>query len=740
MNTPIHSIALSTALLCSISLSAQISFGGNPIGLKAEKLGLPKAQKIDLPAVDVEALMAEDADRAAQGVKGPYRFGFNHEVDLTMANSGTWNELADGTRLWRLQLHCPQSISINFVFSEYVVPEGARVFVYNTAGDQLGAFTQASSGGAFEMGVSQLAGDLITVEFEAPATIADQGQLRISQVTHAYRDVLGLSKGLGDSGSCNNNVICPVGDDWRDEIASVAMITVGGSGICTGSLINNCANDGTPYFLTANHCTSGSNVGTWTFRFNWESPVCGTNSNGPTNQTVAGSSLLANSAGSDVALLELNTTPPANYDVYYAGWDATGTTPSSQTCIHHPSGDIKKISFDNNAATQGSFGGAQCWRILAWEDGTTEPGSSGSGLWNQDHRLIGQLYGGEANCSNNVNDYFGRMNVSYPLLDTWLGTCATTLDGWGPNSTPLGLDASLNAITGIDDAYCNVGQISPSITIKNTGTTPLTSVVYNYDLDGGANTTNTWNGNLVAGASQVITLGNIAVGNGPHTFNASVASPNAGTDENPGNDTRNKTFTVANPGASISLSITLDDYGSETSWDLSSETGTSLFTGGGYDDNAQGTVINETFCLGEGCYVLTMSDAYGDGICCDFGNGDYEVLDSFGAVLVNGNGGFGDSAETPFCVGSVGVYEPTWAEGIRLFPNPSNGQFQLVLPAHEGSMQLVIHDMQGREVWRHSINGSGLMPLDVTELAEGQYGLELSGATGRAMRSLTIVR
>jgi V8-like Glu-specific endopeptidase len=231
--------------------------------------------------------------------------------------------------------------------------------------------------------------------------------LHINQVTHAYRDLLGLMKGLGDSGTCNNNVICPEGDPWRDEIAAVAMITVGGSGICTGTLINNCANDGTPYFLTANHCTSGSNVGTWGFRFNWESPTCTPTTNGPTNQTVAGATLLVNSAGSDVALLQLNTTPPASYNVKYAGWDATGTAPTSVTCIHHPSGDIKKISFENNAVVTGSFGGAQCWHILAWDDGTTEPGSSGSGLWNQDHHLVGQLFGGEAACANNVNDYFG---------------------------------------------------------------------------------------------------------------------------------------------------------------------------------------------------------------------------------------------------------------------------------------------------------------------------------------------
>jgi hypothetical protein len=145
---------------------------------------------------------------------------------------------------------------------------------------------------------------------------------------------------------------------------------------------------------------------------------------------VSGSQLLANSGGSDVALLRLNTTPPANYNVFYTGWDKTGTAPTSSTAIHHPSGDVKKISFDNNAATNGNFGGAQCWRILNWEDGTTEGGSSGSGLWNQNGLLVGQLFGGQASCSNNINDYYGKFNVSFPLLTQWLGNCGDQLQGF----------------------------------------------------------------------------------------------------------------------------------------------------------------------------------------------------------------------------------------------------------------------------------------------------------------------
>ncbi len=428
-----------TSVVASLGLvllsQGQIGFGGQPYGLTKSNF-LPPAPVAVMPLVDAPTLMAEDEARAVQGIKGPYRFGFNHMVDLGLENSGVWRTLPNGDAVWQLAIECPEAFSINFEFHDYVIPEGAKVFVYNTDGEVLGAFTAESNPGNTILGVTQLAGDRITIEYVEPEAVRGQGRLRVGQVTHAYRDILHAytPKGLGTSGSCNNNVICPEADGWRDQIRSVAMITVGGSGLCTGQLINNCNNDGTPYFLTANHCLGGSN--SWVFRFNWNSPTCTPTQNGPTNQTVSGSTLKANSAGSDVALLQLNTTPPASFNVFYTGWDKSGTAPTSSTCIHHPDGDIKKISFDTNPSTQANFGGAACWRIANWEDGTTEPGSSGAGLWNQNGLLIGQLYGGDANCSNNVNDYFGRFSTSYSLLATWLGNCGNTLQGY-PNTTSV---------------------------------------------------------------------------------------------------------------------------------------------------------------------------------------------------------------------------------------------------------------------------------------------------------------
>ena len=712
------------ALLTTISVHGQIAFGGQPYGMRpTEKTGLPPAPRVIMPTVDAAALMAEDAERAAQGIKGPYRFGFNHATDLSLDNSGIWHTMPNGDRVWRLAIVCPNAFSINFEFNEYMVPEGARVFVYNAWNEVLGGFTAASNGGRPTMGVGQLAGDRITVEYVEPASVEGQGHLRIGQVTHAYRDVLGLAKGLGDSGSCNNNVICPVGDEWRDEIRSVAIIIVGGSGYCTGTLLNNCAEDGTPYFLTANHCTEGANVNNWVFRFNWESPVCEANQNGPTNQTVSGASLLENSGGSDVALLQLNSTPPSDYNVYYAGWDNSGAAPTSEVCIHHPSGDIKKISFNNDAAGEADWGSAATWHIPAWDDGTTEPGSSGSGLWNQDHRIIGQLFGGQASCSNNVNDYFGRFDVSWPLLESHLGSCGTTLDGWDPaGSTTYQYDALLQSINNVPPSLCNENTIDPTITIKNNGTETLTSLSIAWSVTGGGSGNADWSGSLATGATAIHPLPSITLPNGGSTLTVTATLPNGQTDENPSGNTRTKDIMVASPGVETILNITLDNYGSETTWQLATNTGTVVATGGPYADFSPGTE-SITLCLAVGCYDLTVSDEYEDGICCEYGNGHFEVVDADGVVLASNNGQFLASATEEFCVDATGL-APLGDDVIRVAPNPADERLSILLPASLTGGTLALYDAMGRIVLNRRIIGTDRLDLDLSGHAEGVYLLE----------------
>ena len=421
----------SLAFLSSLPLLAQLEFGGTPYGLDRGVHGLPEPPVAVMPVVDPAPLLVEDAARLAQGHKGPYRYGVAHTTDLRLDNSGTWSTLPNGDHVWQLGIECPGAFSVEFEFNTYLVPEGARVFVHTPGGEHRGAFTAASNGGHPQMGVAPMVGDRVIIEYIEPAAVAGQGDLRIGLVTHAYRDIMGTTKGLNDSGTCNNNVICPEGDPWRDQIRSVALITQGGY-LCTGQLMNNCNQDQTPYFLTANHCVQGGiNPATANFRFRWESPTCTPTQNSGSN-TLNGSQQLVTNGGSDMAFLQLNSSPQDSWNIFYSGWNKGTTAATSVTAIHHPSGDIKKISFEEQPVTSASYGGAQCWKIAAWDDGTTEGGSSGSGLWDQNGLLVGQLYGGQASCAFNVNDYYGKFNVSFPLLQQWLGTCGETLPGLDP--------------------------------------------------------------------------------------------------------------------------------------------------------------------------------------------------------------------------------------------------------------------------------------------------------------------
>ena len=625
---------------------AQVSFGGTPLtALAPEKLH--PAIVVEMPTVDTAPLLAEDEERVAAGIK-KQRFGVSHATDISTFSSGHWEDLPDGTRVWRVGIHCPGAMSVSFVFDVYNVPNGAKVFVIDQDGGHIGAFTHESSGGANSMAVMPVEGETVIVEYQVPAGLR-AGSLRIGQVTHGYRSLTDPERAFNASGSCNNNVVCPEGTPWANEIKSVAKIINGGDW-CTGQLLNNCNSNGTPLFLTANHCVSGQTVGNWVFLFNYQSATCSPSANGPTTQTVSGASTLFSSGASDMALLQLNSTPPANYGVYYTGWDKSNTTPSNQTCIHHPAGDVKKISFDNNAATQATYGNASCWRIASWEDGTTEGGSSGSGLWNQDHRLIGQLYGGQASCSNNINDYFGRFDISYPNLTTWLGSCGNTVNGYDPNAPTVALDAQVSSINSFAGSSCTATR-TPTVTVRNGGSTTLTSFQITWSLNGGGNTIQGWNGSLASGATVNISLPIQNLATSANTLAVSVSAPNGGSDQASANNAASSTTFYGT--TTVTLQLNLDRYGNETTWQIVQGANV-VASGGPYTQQAGNGVYPQTpisVCLPDGCFDLTVSDAYGDGICCAYGNGNY-TLTGPGGTLVTGNGQFTSLATHSFCITS----------------------------------------------------------------------------------------
>jgi hypothetical protein len=625
-----------------------------------------------MPDFDLEAMLAEDEIVNAEK-SAPFRFGNNFDVNINLQNGGYWHNLPGGGRVWLTSIHSEGALSINLTFDAFLMPEGGRFFVYNQDYSHvLGAFTSENNADDLGFATYPVPGDYVILEYYEPAEHYNEGIIDLGIVTHAYRDIEKAARDIGDSGSCNNNVVCPEGNPWDNEINAVAMIVVGSNGICTGALVNNTAEDAHPYFLTANHCTSGG-VTNWVFRFNWQSTTCVGNNVG-TYQTVSGSQLLASGTSADYCLLRINNGNPipTSYNPYYAGWDATGATPSSQVGIHHPSGDLKKISFDNQAAVTATYGGATCWRILNWEDGTTEPGSSGSPLFDQNHRIIGQLYGGQASCSNNVNDYYGKFSVTYPNVCQWLapGCNTTVLDGYDPTTPTNALDVQLQGIVAPTGTYCSA-SVTPQITVRNAGTTTLTSFIISYNVDGGTNNTQSWSGSLASGATVTVTLPLITPSSGSHTFNASVSSPNGGTDQNTANNSASSSFTTVGNGSTITFSLLTDNYPAETTWNITTTGGTVLYTGGPY--SGQQTTYNNELCLGNGCYVLNVFDSFGDGLQYNGVVGNYTLTDASGTVLASmvAGGNFGGQATHNFCI-TAGIDGCTDANACNFDPSATN--------------------------------------------------------------------
>ena len=353
---------------------------------------------------------------AAAGKASPLEIGVAVPLSLTLAD-GFWDSPEPGLSRWRSRVFSSEAESISFEWSRFDLPRDAALWLYDVDGSLLqGPYTAADRNPQGGLWTALVPGDRVVLELRLPTSQRDAVVLEASSINHNYR---GLQKaGISDSsaGSCNIDTAAPQGNNFRNEIRSVAAYTVrvGSSNfICTGQLVNNFRQDSTPYFLTANHCgTTANNSSSVVLYWNLQRASCGSG-DGNLSQTQSGSLFRASDATADFTLLQLNAAPSANFNAHYAGFDAGGSAPQSGVAIHHPQGDVKKISLYNTTSCSTSVNidgrNTDAWAIR-WAQGTTEVGSSGSGLFNQSRRLVGVLSGGDASCSNpGGTDYFGRL-------------------------------------------------------------------------------------------------------------------------------------------------------------------------------------------------------------------------------------------------------------------------------------------------------------------------------------------
>lgn len=501
------------ALLSGLLLTSTVAWTApsSPSGPYAwiAKAGLAEAERIPVlgvPPVDRQALLAEDeanyAPNRGEAGNKRMRVAIGNDVAVNSRHDGLWETLGDGTRIWRMRVSAPNATELHLGLSGLDIPEDAEIYVYSLdeqyAAGPYGARDINQYG---DIWVAAVPGDEAVVTLRLPDP-RDEHQIGIRYVGAGYRDMFGreggfvpLGTGPGASGACNINVVCPLGDPYRDEIRSVAHYSFvdGGTWICTGTLLNNHAQDGKPYFITANHCVSSNAMAaTMTFYWNYESTQCNALTGYTLSQNQSGAQLRMTRSDTDTTLVELNAVPNPAYNVYYSGWDATGVTPGGVIGIHHPSGDVKKITEDNNGVStmNNCIGGGvnSHWRTGApYSQGTTEGGSSGSGIWvisgdssGNEKLLIGVLSGGTAACTGSVPnsgyDCYGKFSASWDgasasaRLRDWLDPDDTgVLVRPGTNGgTPPETDLAISLDAGPNPVDIG-GQVTIDVDVSNGG-------------------------------------------------------------------------------------------------------------------------------------------------------------------------------------------------------------------------------------------------------------------------------
>jgi len=413
--------------------------------------------------------------------------------------------------------------------------------------------------------------------------------------------------------------------------------------------------------------------------------------------------------------------------------------------IHHPSGDVKKICFEDDSPYFSNAAGAAVWMIDQWELGVTEGGSSGSPLFDHNHRIIGQLYGGAAACSGNVNngqlDYYGRFNESWVLgaseyLDP-SGSGMTSWDGFPDGAVSYENDAGVSIEGAPDGLLCGETSVQLNIVLTNTGTENLTSAMITYNVNSTSAQQVNWSGNLAQYDSEQISIPAFNAIGGENTVTVEVSNPNGVADENDLNNETEVSFTTfSGETFDFQLAITLDDYGSETSWEIK-RLGTVIYDGGPYNDGTDGELVTVDLCLEEGCYIFTISDSYGDGICCEYGEGNWAIYDGQGDVISSSTGEFGDSETDQFCTdeASIDVIE-NGLDGL-MYPNPANEVLNIDFPRLEG--RIFISDITGRTMMDVVFERETNTKINVSDWSEGVYIVTWMGKDDEIMtRRITI--
>lgn len=504
-------LSLRTRFLCALVFAACSGLavaGGTTAGaaLPSVRYALPAPRAsatVETAAIDAAAELLADQTRPRSL---PLRYAAERAIDgvrtlpKAPAVGGEWRDLADGMALWRIPVHVAGARSLDFTFRRFFLPPGAQLFVRGGS-ETLGPYSDADNARSRRFATPLVHADRAQIEVLLPQAMKSLLELDLEATYAGYRDIF-APKSIRDpgsgSGTCNIDTICSQGDPWRSEINAEAVLVSTGT-YCSGQLLNNTRGDRLALLSTAHHCYASQEAGDrLVVYWKYESSTCraiGSVENGlPVSSATAiaqtgGGALLATDEDSDFTLFRLENTPPAGANAYYNGWDLSEASFSDGVVIHHPQADAKRISFTGGAIQineDTSVGeGIHHWYVDHYAAGTTEEGSSGSGLFDSQHRLRGVLSNGSAACSEpNGYDYYGRLSSAW----TGGGTAQTRVSDWldpiGSRLTRLDGLASCAAPTVTLSLSESSALVGDKITLSASATGGSAPYSYAFDVDG----------------------------------------------------------------------------------------------------------------------------------------------------------------------------------------------------------------------------------------------------------------
>ncbi|TND07817.1 MAG: alkyl hydroperoxide reductase/Thiol specific antioxidant/Mal allergen [Bacteroidetes bacterium] len=413
-----------------------------------------------------------------------------------------------------------------------------------------------------------------------------------------------------------------------------------------------------------------------------------------------------------------------NLENFYNQYGPPGT---NQAMVFYIEGDGATTLADvqgTGTNTQGDWTAGTPYPII-------NPSSSATTTFDNDYN-IGYFPTIYKVCPNRIIEEVGQITTAQ--LATEMGQCPA------PASQPI--DAAILQYTG---ATATCGTTAFSVVIQNNGLTPLTSAT--VTATSGVNTlgTGTYTGSLATyGIATVSFSGNIT-----STQNVTFTVTTSG-DASASNDVISQNIiysTLAATSNNLTINITTDRYGAETTWKLFNSAGTVVSQGGPYTNMSSAGAYPQTpvnVNAPNDCYRFEIYDSYGDGMCCAYGNGFYSI--TTGTTTVTNNTNFTGTQDTKaFSVTATGLNEYSAVGSMNLYPNPFSGIANLSYTLNEGAdVKMIVTNMLGEVVssidYGSRAAGEYTATFDGSSLPAGMYFFHLQAGDHSVMKKATITK